>query len=362
MSNQQNSIKQAGNAVWAVLAVVLVLAIGGGAFFLMQDKEANTPSPQNVAEAVEQAPAETSESAEAAPAAGDATATNEAPVGEFNGTPVKPGDPVVATVDGKNVKRTDVYRFIQTMPANVQQMPATAVYPIALEQVINTRLIQNKAEAANLESDPEVQREMDMAKQQIIRNVYLERELNKRISESELKKAYKEAVKNVPDVEERKASHILVESEDKAKEIIERLKEGANFNEIAQKESQDPTAAQNAGDLGWFAKTDMVPEFANAAFALEKGQATTEPVKTQFGWHVIMLEDVRQRPKPTFEQARATIETQIRRQKLDELVQDWRKKADVEKFDINGEPVQEQETSQAPAAADDAAAQEPAAE
>lgn len=253
---------------------------------------------------------------------------------------VEQGNPVVARVDGKEITRVDVYRFIQTMPQQMQQMPAVQVYPIAMEQVINTRIVQNKANAADVTNSEQFKLEMEMAKQQIARNLYLQEQVDKKISEGKLKKLYNEQIKEIPDIEERRARHILVDTEDKAKAVVKKLATGEKFEDLAKSLSMGPTG-KNGGDLGYFGKADMVPEFADAAFQMEKNSILETPVKTQFGWHVIQLVDIRQRPKPTFEQVEPMLRAEARREALDDLLQDWRKDAKIEQFDINGKPLKD---------------------
>ncbi|MCI5059524.1 MAG: peptidylprolyl isomerase [Alphaproteobacteria bacterium] len=251
---------------------------------------------------------------------------------------VEEGNPVVAKVDGKEITRTDVYRFIRTMPANIQQMPATSVYPMAMEQVINTRIVQNKAEDAKLEETDAFKAELEIAKQQIARNLYLQEQVDKKVDEAKIKKMYKEYLKEIPDVEERRARHILVETEEKAKAVVEKLKTGEKFEDLAKSLSIGPTSVKG-GDLGYFTKQEMVPEFAKAAFGMEKGATLETPVQTQFGWHVIQLVDVRDRPKPSLEQLAPALQAEARRSVLDDLLQKWRKDAKIEQFDINGKPL-----------------------
>ncbi len=259
---------------------------------------------------------------------------------ENGGINVEPGNPVVAKVDGKDITRTDVYRFIQTMPANVQQLPAVQVYPVAVEQVINTRIVQTQAEKDNISESDDFKRELEIAKQQLTRNLYLQKQVDAKITDKMVKKAYDDYVKEIPDVKERRASHILVETEDKAKAVIEKLNKGGKFEELAAELSIGPTGAKG-GDLGYFAETEMVPEFAKAAFAMKKGAIIDKPVKTQFGWHVIKLVDIRDRVKPTLEQTEPSLRAELSRTALDELLVKWRKGAKVEQFDINGKPLKE---------------------
>lgn len=257
----------------------------------------------------------------------------------FNGQELKAGNPVVAKVDDAEITRVDVYRYIKTLPENIQKLPPAAVYPLALEQVVNTKLVENKANGANLESDPEVVKQLTMAKEQIVRGVFIQREVDSKITDADLKKAYDDYVSKLETVEERQARHILVDSEDKAKAIIADLEKGGDFAAIAKEKSIDP-AAQNGGDLGWFTKADMVPDFANAAYALEKGAYSKAPVKSRFGYHIIQVTDVREQAKPTFEETKPFLQSQLRRDTLENLVKEWRGNAKIEQFDINGEPVQ----------------------
>lgn len=352
-----------------ILGVVALLAVGGAAaFYFSNNMTKDAPA------IAQQASPATGDTA-AAPSAGSdngeppvtAEETKEAEdvAASFEGVEVKKGNPVVATVDGKDITRVDVFRFIKMMPANVQQLPPQAIYPMALDQVVNTRLVQNKAEASGLENDPEVQQQMAMAKQQIIRSVYVQRAVDEEISDADLKKKYDEAIGGQPDVEELKAAHILVDSEAKAQDIIAKLKDGGDFAKLAAENSGDPGNKDKGGDLGWFAKQDMVPEFADAAFKIGKGNVSETPIKTQFGYHVVKVEDKRNRAKPSFEEMKTVLQTEVRREKLEAMLQEWKSAAKIEKFDINGDPIAEPEVAPAAGAestpAPDAAAKAPEA-
>jgi peptidyl-prolyl cis-trans isomerase C len=144
-------------------------------------------------------------------------------------------------------------------------------------------------------------------------------------------KIYDEAIKQTPNEEEVHARHILVATEGEAKDIEAQLKKGADFAALAKEKSKDPGAAEG-GDLGYFTKEQMVPEFAEAAFKLEKGQ-TSDPVKTQFGWHIIKLEDKRIKPTPTFDQVKGQLQSYVARRAQAELVDKLRKTATIERLD-----------------------------
>lgn len=345
------------NVLIGALAGIAVIAVAVGAFVFTGKDEAAAPAPAAQVAAVDDV---------VAPAAGESrpqeqAAQEAAPAGQISGMTVKPGNPVVAKVDGQDITRVDVYNFIQLLPPQVQQLPAAQVYPMALEQVINTRLIQNKAEASGVENTAEYKHELEMAKQQLARNVFVENSVDAKISEAELKKQYNQLIGSIPNVEERRASHILVETKEAADDVLKRINEGTDFNAVAKTESKDPTASQNAGDLGWFTKDAMIPEFANAAYTMKKGEISKAPVQTQFGWHVIKMEDVRTQPKPDFEQVKPALEMQARREILEKMVDDWRQAATIEVFDINGKPLTDNQIvvpqDLAPAAAPDATAE-----
>lgn len=323
----------------AVAAVVLLLAAGAMAYFTQKSPDtAEVDTASNMESAGEQNPADVNT---AAGNPSDDTKKAEAqPEVNVEGMNVEPGNPVVAKVDGIDITRVDVYRFIQTMPQNIKQMPAVSVYPIAMEQVINTRIVQTQADQSKIEDTDEFKREMDIAKQQIARNLYLQKQVDAKITDKMVKDSYNDYVKKIPDVEERRARHILVETEAKAKAVLEKLNKGGKFEELAAELSVGPTAPKG-GDLGYFAKSEMVPEFASAAFDMKKNTVLQTPVKTQFGWHVIKLLDVRQRPKPTMEQMTPVLRAELSRGVLDKLIKEWRKEAKIEQFDINGKPLKE---------------------
>ncbi len=304
--------------VFVAVAVIAVIAIG--AVFAM--------SGNGVAESDE------TELSQIAPASSD---ENAAPEG--SGEPmIKLGNPVVAVVDGEEIKRSDVFNFISGLPEQVRQMPIQNLFPLALEQVINNRVINSKADTANLATDPEVEQLVTQAKDQIVRNVYVDRQITEQLTQKKLLKAYEDLLNEIGDVKETRARHILVEDEAKAKEVITKLDEGGDFAELAKEYSTGPSA-ERGGELGWFAKNEMVPEFAEAAFALAPGAYTKDPVKTQFGFHVISVEERRSRPEPEFEAVKPQLEAQLRQQVLNDLVAGWQKDAKIKKFDINGEKV-----------------------
>lgn len=303
------------------IAVVIIAAAALYFFLVKEDKKETVAAeaPQTTAATVE-------------PAAAEAT------------TPVEPqataDNPVVGTVDGKKILRSEVIAFMRNLPPQMQQLPVESVFPMALEQVVTAKVVDEKsAKYPELQSDPEVARRLGEAKIQIVRTVFLEREIEKQLSESRLQKAYDKFKSTQEKVEEVHARHILVADEATAKEIIAKLEAGGKFEELAKQYSKDPSNKDTGGDLGYFAKDAMVKEFADAAFSLGTGSVSKTPVKTQFGYHVIQVIDKRNRPVPTYEQIKQALAADERRQILNEIVEGWRKKADVTTFDVNGNPI-----------------------
>jgi peptidyl-prolyl cis-trans isomerase C len=252
-------------------------------------------------------------------------------------------DPVVAKVDGQPIKRSEVLAFMKNIPPQMQQLPPETLFPVVLEQVINGKIVEEKASKTDVANDPEVAKRLAEAKEQIIRIVFMEHEINKNLTDTRLRKAYDKFAAEQGNIEEVKASHILVDKESEAKDIIKKLQAGAKFEDLAKEHSKDTANKSIGGDLGYFTKDAMVKEFSDAAFAMKKGDVSKTPVKTQFGWHVIKVEDRRVRPVPDFDTVKSALEAQERRQILNELLESWRKSATVETFDINGNPVKKKE-------------------
>lgn len=324
-----NFHKESGKAVIIALVVLLVAAAGALGFLATQVKNKNDGK-EGVA-TNQSATQQTANAQDAEPVI------------------VEPGNPVVATVNGEQITRVDVFNFMQQLPPNMKQLPIQQIFPLSQEQVINARIIEAKTKGVTLDDDPLVKEQVAAAREQITRNVYLQRQVEKLITDDRLKAAYDEYVKNFPNIEEVHARHILVAEEGKAKDLINQIESGADFAELAKANSTDATA-QNGGDLGYFSKNDVVPEFAEAAFGTNPGEYTKKPVKTQFGYHVIKVEEKRKRPPAEFEAAKPFLDAQLRRVAFDELIQGWRDQANIQRFDINGKPVEPSAGDETPTA------------
>jgi len=248
-------------------------------------------------------------------------------------------DPVVARVDGHEITRSDVEREVSSLPEQYRQMPFEQLFDTLRDRAINTALLSSAAKERDLADEPAVQEAIDEAVRLILRNRLIETTVDEAVSEEALRAAY-EARADEPGFsqQEAKARHILVESRDEAVELIARLDDGADFQALAEEHSTGPSG-ENGGDLGWFTREQMVGPFGEAVFAMEPGEISSEPVETRFGWHVIELED-RRTTTPSFEESRAELEQEIGREAVTALLEDLRESASIERFDLEGEPLE----------------------
>jgi peptidyl-prolyl cis-trans isomerase C len=244
-------------------------------------------------------------------------------------------DPVVARVNGKELKRSEVEAMHKQLPPQVQQMPLETIYPMLLDQMVSQMLITEAAKKEKLDQDPAVKSKVARYQERIVQEAWLQKQVEGASGEEQLKKRYDQYVKDNPAKEEVSARHILVDKEEDAKAVIKELEKGADFATLAKQRSKDPAAA-TGGDLGYFSREEMVQEFADAAFALKKGEYTKAPVKSQFGWHVIKVEDRRTGTPPSFEESREQIADEVAREVINQKVAELKKGAQVETFNLDG--------------------------
>jgi len=245
-------------------------------------------------------------------------------------------DPVVAKVDGAEIRRSRALEEKGRMPAQMQQAPDDLILPMLTSLVIDTKLLAAEANRQNLQDDPEIRAQIARLEEILLAQVMLSRAVEGQITDEALQKRYQALVKETADKEEIHARHILVKEEDEAKAVIAELKNGADFAELAKEESTGPSAP-NGGDLGYFGPGAMVPAFDEAAAALKTGAYTEEPVQTQFGWHVIKVEDRRKAEPPSFDQVSEQLRADLVREARSTYIEDLRGKADIETF-IEMEP------------------------
>jgi peptidyl-prolyl cis-trans isomerase C len=253
-------------------------------------------------------------------------------------TGVPAGNPVVARVNGAELHLSDVVAAQQSLQPEAQKMPLAQIYPMLLDRMIDGMLVADAGRKEHLDQDPEVQRRLKLVQDRLIQQAYIEQILKGAETDDKLKAGYQKLIQQKPAREEVHARHILVKTEPEAVSIIDQLNKGADFATLAKKYSTDSGAA-SGGDLGYFGRDDMVPAFAAAAFALQPGQYTKTPVKTEFGWHVILVEDRRVKQPPTFEQARADVGRMLSREIIEAKVKELRAAAKVEAFGLDGKPL-----------------------
>jgi peptidyl-prolyl cis-trans isomerase C len=246
-------------------------------------------------------------------------------------------DPVVAIVNGSEVHRSDVEAAREDLPQQYQSYPFEVIYPALLERLVDGKLLVAAGRAEGLATDADVKARLARLEDQVIQTVYLTRAVKAKLTDAVLKQHYEAYLKANPPEPEVHARHILTKTEDEAKDAIKQLKAGADFVELAKKASTGPSAAQG-GDLGFIKRGDVVAEFADAAFALKPGQYTETPVKSQFGWHVIKVEAVRQSSPPSFEEAKEELEREASREVIQGIVADLRGKAKIARFNADGSP------------------------
>lgn len=247
-------------------------------------------------------------------------------------------DSVAAIVNGDKILKNDVMNVIKSM--TVAEADRDKAYPVIVDQMVNEKLIDIETAKAEIEKDPMFQARVAAAKAQLVKTIYLEKYLKDKITDKAIKAEYDKFKKENKGKEEVHARHILVASEDEAKQVIKDLDAGAKFETLAKERSSGPTA-KTGGDVGYFAQGEIIPEFSNAAFQLKPGTYTKSPVKSPFGWHVIFVEDMRERVVPDMKDVEASIRSKLGQEAVEKLVKSLRAKADVKLFDINGKPVEE---------------------
>jgi peptidyl-prolyl cis-trans isomerase C len=245
-------------------------------------------------------------------------------------------DPVVARANGVDIHESDLALAEEEIGNNIPNIPPEQKRDYLINYVTDVVVLSQAAGKQGLADRPDVKRRLDFDHNRLLMETLLQETGKAALSDEAEHKVYDEAVKQTSNEEEVHARHILVPTEEEAKAILAQLKGGADFATLAKEKSKDPGGA-DGGDLGYFTKEQMVPEFAAVAFKLDKGQLS-DPVKTQFGWHIIKVEDKRIKPTPTFEQVKPQIDNYIAHRAQAELVENLRKSATVERLDKPAAP------------------------
>lgn len=250
--------------------------------------------------------------------------------------PTDDGSVVVAIVNGDKILKEDVLGALKNL--SVKPDDKEKAFPVVVDQMINEKLINTETSKSGIEKSPVFQQRLEMARFQLIKTMYLENYLKDKINDKTVKAEYEKFKKDGKGRMEVHARHILVETEAEARQVIKDLKAGSKFEDLAKERSSGPTA-KSGGDIGFFAKGEIIPEFSNAAFSLKPGNYTKTPVKSQFGWHVIRVEAKRERAVPEMKEVEGMLRNEMGQKAVEKLVMDLREKADIKRFDEKGKPV-----------------------
>lgn len=241
-------------------------------------------------------------------------------------------DVVVATVNGEKIMASQLDANFKEAKAHGQPMTDKALKALTLTQMIDNMLVLQAAKSADVQNTAQYKELLAQANERIMQEVFLQQQTMKRLSDDDLQKQYKEFLEEQKDMKEVWARHILVQDKSKAEELIKELEKGEDFVTLAANFSIDKTA-KTGGDLGYFTRGVMIPEFEYAAFGLDKGQYTHEPVQTRFGWHIIKVEDIRSMPKPSFQDIKPILVARATKNLLGDILKDLRAKSTIDTAD-----------------------------
>ena len=258
-------------------------------------------------------------------AAGSAYAQGTAAKTETAAKPAEKADPnkVLATVNGVKLTQGEVDQASSDLDPQFSRLPDDQRRLAALAALVDIKVLAAAAKTEKLDDSADFKQRIEFLKDRALHNEYFQTAIVDKISDADVRARYDKEIAAMPAKNEVRARHILVKTEDEAKAIIKKLEGGAKFEDLAKESSTDGSAAQG-GDLGYFGEGMMVPEFEKAAFALEVGSYTKEPVKSQFGYHIIKLEDKRQQQPPAFDEVKDQVRSIIIREKYIEMVKKLR--------------------------------------
>lgn len=244
---------------------------------------------------------------------------------------------VLAIVNGETITDEDAALAIEDLQAQYPNLPVERQQSVAVDFLVEVKLVAQAAKRAKIEESEDFKRKLAYARERILMEGLLRKEGAKAADDAAIKAFYDSQIGQIKPVEEVRARHILVEEEDQAKAIVTRLKGGEDFAKVAAETSKDPGSGKDGGDLGFFTKDRMVPEFAEAAFAMQPGELSA-PVKSQFGWHIIRVEERRARPLPTLDEVKDRLATALSNKAQTDYIANLRKEAKIELKLPNAEP------------------------
>lgn len=242
-------------------------------------------------------------------------------------------DGVAAVVNGQKITVAEIREAYDSNPALKSKIPFKDFYDKAIDVYVNGSLLYQAAVKDNVPASPEYKKQLKLAQEELTRKIYLEKAVDKMITKDDINKVYNDYKARFKPETEIKAKHILVPTEAQAKEVIAKLNKGGNFDKLAKENSKDKA------ELGYFTKEVMVPEFADAAFKMKKGTYSKTPVKTQFGYHVIMVEDIRDSKPMPLKELEPQIKAKLTNDAIAKVFQDVSKGSKVEKYGLDGKVI-----------------------
>ena len=239
--------------------------------------------------------------------------------------------PIVANVNNEDISLETMIHAMNELPPEIQSQPFMSYYEDLLERVIDIKLIAQEGKKMKLDEEPSVRAAIDFVIEKVLMQAFLSKYVQENIKEENLKASYNNFIADETSREEIKASHILMDTESEAIDIINMLNDGDDFAELAKNKSTGPSGP-SGGDLGWFKRGQMVPPFEKAAFSLNKNEISQRPVQTQFGWHVIKVFDIRIPEAPSYESMKSKLIQDLERKIVSKKIQDLRNDALIEKL------------------------------
>ena len=252
------------------------------------------------------------------------------------------GHAIIAVVNGEEIDAFDMKMLVETLPPEYRNQPVEYLYAQLINHLVDRKLLVQAARDAGLRGDEDVARRIAFMEDGVLEETYFTRLINEELTEERLRAAYDDMIADWPVEDEVRARHILLETEEQAKSAVAELEAGADFAELAKEKSIGPSGAVG-GDLDFFTRDGMVSEFSEAAFALEPGEFTSEPVQTQHGWHVIKSEERREAQPPSYEESLNDLIAQTAPLLIDEITAALRATAKIEMFDLDGNRTDEPE-------------------
>ena len=246
-----------------------------------------------------------------------------------------PADPLIAVVEGHLIYLSQLGRAAEALPDNLRGLPFDTLYPVLLDRIIDHAALATMARRAGLDSRADVQREIEAATDNILENAFLNQDAAPKVTEDAIRARYARQFANRPAAEEVRARHILLTSEAEARKVLDDLRNGADFATIAKVLSKDPDSIRG-GDLGFFRREQVWPSFADVAFSLQPGQVAPNPIKNEFGWHVIKVEERRLVAPPSFAEAHDQLKQELLAAAVEQSVEQAKSQLTIRRFNLDG--------------------------